>query len=98
MAGRLLVIGADHVHGSGGATHVMVAECRDRQLVVLFEASGEGVRDASFATNGKLTVRRWVWSSTDAHCCPGKEAEERYDWSRTGRFVRGSRAERPAPK
>jgi hypothetical protein len=94
----LLMIAAEHVNGTGSATHVLVAECRAQQLVVLFEASGEGVRDASFATSHKLTVMRWVWSSTDAHCCPSKEAEERYGWSRTGRFVRVSRAQRPVRK
>jgi hypothetical protein len=92
----LLVIAADHVNGTGRAAHVMVARCRDGQLVVLFEASGEGLRDASFGKNHELTVRRWVWSSQDGHCCPSKEDEERYKWGRAGRFVRVSRAERTA--
>jgi hypothetical protein len=95
----LLIIGSNHVHGSGGATHVLVVECRKRALIVWFEASGEGVRDASFTAGDQdLTVSRWIWSSTDAHCCPSKEAEERYRWRPGGRFVRVSRAERPAPK
>jgi len=95
MEAVLLVIGANHVNGTGGATHVMVTRCRDGQLVVLFEASGEGVRDASFGTTFELTVTRWVWSSNDGHCCPSKEAEERYKWGRARRFVRVSRTERP---
>lgn len=94
----LLIVGAVHVNGTGEASHVLVAECRGRQLFVLFEASGQGVREATFAADQGLTVTRWVWSSTDAHCCPSKEAEERYQWSRAGRFVRVSRVERQAPK
>ena len=92
----LLLIAADHVNGTGRAAHVLVTRCRDGQLVVLFEAGGEGVRDASFGETHELTVTRWVWSSNDAHCCPGREAEERYKWGRTGRFVRVSRVERRA--
>jgi hypothetical protein len=53
------------------------------------------VRDASFTgVDQDLTVSRWIWSSTDAHCCPSKEAEERYRWGPGGRFVRVGRAER----
>jgi hypothetical protein len=94
----LLVLGAEHLNGTGGGSHVM-AECRDRNLFTLFEASGEGVREATFAPGRGLTVTRWVWSSTDAHCCPSRQVEERYDWRRSGgRFVRVSRVERSAPK
>jgi hypothetical protein len=93
----LITIGANHVHGSGGVTHVLVAECRDRQLFVLFEASGEGVRDVAFTKNRGLTVRCWVWESNDAHCCPSKQAEERFHW-RGGRFVRVSRVLRRAQR
>lgn len=85
------------VNGVGRAAHVLVAACRDRRLIVLFEAGGEGLRDAAFARR-ELTVMRWVWSPADGHCCPGKEAEERYRWARNGRFVRARRAERLAPK
>jgi hypothetical protein len=91
----LVTIGSNHVHGPGGVTHVLVAECRNQQLIVLFEATGEGVRDAAFTKNRELTLTRWVWASTDAHCCPSKEAEERFRW-RGGRFVRLSRVLRPA--
>jgi hypothetical protein len=102
VAGRdavLLVVGADHVNGSGGASHVLVVECREQKLFVLFEASGEGLREAAFVPHHGLTVTRWVWTSTDAHCCPSKEAEERYDWKRAaGRFVRVTSAERSARK
>src|SRR4026207_2312133 len=45
----LLIIGANHVNGTGGATHVLVVECRNRELTVWFEAGSEGMRDASFA-------------------------------------------------
>jgi hypothetical protein len=41
VAGRLatlLIIGAQHVHGTGGATHILVVECRKRELIVWFEA------------------------------------------------------------
>lgn len=87
----LLVIGAVHLNGTGSSTHVLLAQCRDRKLVVLFEAVGEGVRDVTFTANRGLRVKRWLWSSTDAHCCPSKEAEERYRWSgRAGRFERSS--------
>jgi hypothetical protein len=101
VAGRpavLLVVGVNHVHGSGGASHVIVAECRARRLVVLFEAGGEGIQDASFSPSGQLTVTRWIWAADDAHCCPGKQADERYVWGRAGRFVAAGRIERAAPK
>ncbi len=96
----LLIIGADHVHGTGGATHVLVVECRNRELTLWFEAGGEGIRDASFeASNQELSVNRWIWSPADAHCCPSKEGQERYQWRRgAGRFVRVERTERAAPK
>jgi hypothetical protein len=96
----LLIIGANHVHGTGGATHVLVVECRNRELTVWFEAGGEGVRDASFeSADQELSVNRWIWSPTDAHCCPSKESQERYQWRRSaGRFVPVGRSERAAPK
>jgi hypothetical protein len=98
--GTLLIIGSNHVHGTGGATHLLVVECRNHELTVWFEAGGEGVRDASFEVAAQeLLVSRWIWSPTDAHCCPSKEGQERYQWHRrAGRFVRVGRAERAAPK
>jgi hypothetical protein len=96
----LLIIAANHVHGSGGATHVLVVECRNRELTVWFEAGGEGVRAASFeAADQELSVSRWIWSPADAHCCPSKEGKERYRW-RPGaaRFVRVGSTERAAPR
>jgi hypothetical protein len=92
VAGRqatLLVIGSNHVNGSGGATHVLVVDCRNRELMVWFEAGGEGIRDASFTeADQNLRVSRWVWSRTDAHCCPSGKAEEHYRWRPGGPFVR----------
>jgi hypothetical protein len=100
VAGRravLAVVGFEHVNGTGGASHVFVAECRKQRLFVLFEAGGEGVREATFLPERGLTVIRWLWSPTDGHCCPSKEVEERYRWDRaTNRFVRVSRVERNA--
>jgi hypothetical protein len=95
----LLIIGANHVNGTGGATHVLVVECRNRELTVWFEAGGEGIRDASFEAAGQeLSVSRWIWSPTDAHCCPGREGQERYRWRRSAaRFVRVGWVERVAP-
>ena len=98
--GTLLTIGANHVHGTGGATHVLVVECRNRELTVWFEAGGEGVREASFeAADQELSVSRWIWSPADAHCCPSKEGQERFRWRpRAARFVRVGIAERVLPK
>ena len=91
-AGRLatlLIIRSQHVHVLGGTTYVLVVECRKRQLVVWFEASGEGIRDATFTeADQTLSVSRWIWSDSDAHCCPSMEAEERYRWGPRGPFVR----------
>ena len=85
----LLVIGSSHVNGTGGATHVLVVECRNRELIAWFEAGGEGIRDASFReAELHLVISRWVWSGTDAHCCPSGKAEERYRWGPRGPFVR----------
>ena len=85
----LLIIRSQHVHTPGGTTYVFVVECRKRQLSVWFEASGEGIRDASLTeADQTLTVSRWIWAAADAHCCPSGEAEERYRWGRRGEFVR----------
>ena len=88
--GTLLIIGAAHINGTGGATHVLVVECRDHQLTVWFEAAGEGIRAASFEPEAQeLSVSRWIWSSSDGHCCPSKQAQERYRWRRDASgFVR----------
>lgn len=92
----LLVVTADHVGGTGRASHVLVAECRNGRLIVLFEAGGLGIREAALSTSRGLSVTRSVWSSTDAHCCPSKEVEERYLW-KGGRFAHVTTAERPVP-
>jgi hypothetical protein len=85
----LLIIRSQHVHGTGGTTHVLVVECRNRKLTVWFEATGEGIRDASFTeSDQRLTVSRWIWSATDGHCCPSTQTEEGFRWSPHGRFVR----------
>jgi hypothetical protein len=96
----LLVIGALHVHGTGEFTHVLVVECRNRQLTVWFEAGGEGIRASSLdAAAQELSIVRWIWSPSDAHCCPSKEDHERYRWDRGAeRFVRIATAERAAPR
>jgi hypothetical protein len=92
IAGRmatLLIMRTQLVHSLGGRTYVLVVECRNRKLSVSFEASGEGINDVSFTeANQTLTVSRWVWSATDAHCCPGKKAEERYRVGSLGAFAR----------
>ena len=80
---------ANHVGGSGSFGTVLIATCSDQQLTVVFEAESQGLKDAFFATNEELVVSRAVWSATDAHCCPGGQAEERYRWDRNAnRFSR----------
>jgi len=96
----LLVIGSLHVHGTGEFTHVLVVECRNRQLTVWFEAGGEGIRASSLdAAAQELSIERWIWSPSDAHCCPSKEGQERYRWRLgAGGFERIGTSERAAPK
>ena len=80
---------ANHVGGSGSFGTVLIAICSDQQLTVVFEAESEGLKEAAFTVNQDLVVSRAVWSATDAHCCPGGQAEERYSWDRnTNRFAR----------
>lgn len=80
---------ANHVGGTGSWRTVLIATCDDRQLNVVFEAEGQGLRDIAITADEVLVVKRVVWSRSDAHCCPSGEAEEQYRWDRnSGRFVR----------
>jgi hypothetical protein len=80
---------ANHVGGTGSGGTVLIGTCNDRQLTVVFEAESQGLSDATFTADQDLVVRRAVWSTSDAHCCPSGKAEERYRWDPvTGRFVR----------
>ena len=80
---------AIHVGGTGSWGTVMIGTCNDRQLTVVFEAESQGLSDVAFTNDQDLVVRRAVWSTSDAHCCPSREAEERYRWDHnTGHFVR----------
>jgi len=79
---------ANHVGGTGSWGMVLIGTCNDRQLTVVFEAESQGLGDITFTADQDLMVRRAVWSTSDAHCCPSGKAEERYRWDRmTGRFV-----------
>ena len=80
---------AIHVGGTGSWGTVMIGTCNDRQLTVMFEAESLGLGDVAFTNDQDLVVKRAVWSRSDAHCCPSREAEERYRWDHnTGHFVR----------
>ena len=92
----LLMLKSVHVAGTGSAGHVLVVDCHDETMTVLFEASGEGVTDAS-ETDGELKVTRFFWSARDAHCCPSRIVDERYRWS-GGRFAHVGQLDRRRPR
>lgn len=82
-----------HVGGTGSWGNALIVTCDDRQLTVVFEAEGHGLRDIAVTKDGVVVVKRYVWSTSDGHCCPSGEAEERYRWDRRSRrFVHMSAA------
>ena len=84
---------------TGGATHVLVVECRKRALIVWFEAAGEGIRTASFTG-----PRRSYQSAAGYGRQPtpivalARKARSAIGGAPGGRFVRIGKTERAAPK
>jgi hypothetical protein len=95
----ILVFTSDHLSGTGNVTTILAASCEGGELEVVFEAEGEGIRHTFLPAGPEIVLMRPVWSSTDAHCCPIREATERYRWSRaSGQFTRIGRVERARPR
>ena len=92
----LLQFFANHLGGSGSASHVLIVRCAGNRLQIVFEAGGEGVR-ASYPADGDLQVSHPCWRADDSHASPSLVVDEQYRWNATAsRFTRVSVRERTA--
>ena len=83
----LLTFFANHLGGSGSASHILVVRCKGAALEIVFEAGGEGVESTQSGT-GELQITHPVWAAADSHASPGRLVDERYRWDAgRGRFV-----------
>jgi len=85
---------ADHLAGTGSASHVLVMRCNGSRLEVVFEAEGEGVR-AVYLPHSTLTISAPFWRREDSHASPSEVIHEEYRWDPSGhRFVLAHRGQR----
>ena len=89
----LLAFLANHVGGSGSASHVLIMRCRGKRLETVFEVGGEGVR-FTYSAPSDLEISHPLWRQADSHASPSQLIVEQYRWEPTrDQFVLVRRAE-----
>jgi hypothetical protein len=102
---RLVVVGRDHLGGSGAWSDVFVFGCVDGRLGTLFYETFEyGPSSDVDVSPNAVTLSTAGWAN-DPHCCPSREDRLTYAWSaplqsyvlRSVRFAPRSLTPSPAP-
>jgi hypothetical protein len=77
---RVIVLGKNHLLGTGFFFYVFAFDCHEGGVRKLFEASGEGVNLAR-VTASELTLAVGIWRPKDSHADPSIRLTVLYRWS-----------------
>lgn len=85
---RLVRFEANHITGSGAWDHVSIYQCREGELVRVFEERYLYGVEIQRVNDDELLFISGEWMKGDPMCCPSKEKRSAYKWdSKSKKYI-----------